>query len=67
MGFWRFGGGILAVWGWVLEVWGWVLEEIALASSPCFQTLNFKPAPAQVRMFSPDAAGQEENWQDCSG
>lgn len=39
----------------------------ALASSPCFQTLNFKPSPAQVRMFSPDAAGQEAKWQDCSG
>lgn len=34
----------------------------ALASSPCFQTLSFKPDPAQVRMFSPDAAGQEANW-----
>lgn len=22
VGFWRFGGGILEVWGWVLMVWG---------------------------------------------
>lgn len=39
----------------------------ALASDPCFQTLDFQPAPAQVRIFPPDAAGQEAKWQDCSG
>lgn len=41
-------------------------EGDGLASSLCFLTLKFKPAAALVRMFSPDAAGQEANWQDCS-
>lgn len=61
---WRW---VLEHWRWVLEVWGAVFEEDALAFSPCFLTLKLKPAAALVRMFSTDAAGQEANWQDCSG